>query len=72
MRLDEQDSLVLYTTLTLPKTIIEVPTKSYVDSLHENSGNRGDLSTFLNDQYNEIDKNKLTNLDSVGINRNPT
>ena len=31
LKLDEQDSIVLNSTLTIPKTIIEVPTKSYVD-----------------------------------------
>ena len=41
--LNEQDSIVPNSTLTLPKTIIELPTKSYVDSLHdENEKNRTD------------------------------
>ena len=51
--------------LTSPKTIIELPTKSYVDSLHESNRNRRDLSSVFNDQDNEFDNNKLTNLDSV-------
>ena len=34
--LDEQDSIVLISTLTLPKTIIELPTKSYVDNKFNN------------------------------------
>ena len=71
LNLDEQDSLLLNFTLTLPNTIIELPTKSYVDSLHENSRNRRDLSSVFNDQDNEFDNNKLTNLDSVSVNRNP-
>ena len=50
VRLDEQDSIVLNSTLTLPKTIIELPTKSYVDSLHENRRNRQDFSSEFNDQ----------------------
>ena len=70
LKLDEQASIVLNSTLTLPKTIIELPTKSYVDSLHESSRNRRDLSVF-NDQDNEFDNNKLTNLDSVVVKRNP-
>ena len=31
LNLDEQDSLILNSTLTSPKTIIEVPTKNYVE-----------------------------------------
>ena len=37
LNLDEQDSILLISTLTSTKTIIELPTKSYVDSLHESS-----------------------------------
>ena len=72
LKLDEQDSIILNSTLTSPKTIIELPTKSYVDSLHERSRNRRDLSSVFNDQDNEFDKNKLTNLDSVSVNRKPS
>ena len=61
LKLDEQDSIFLNSTLISQKTIKELPTKSYVDSLHENSGNRQDLSTVFNDQDNEFDKNKITN-----------
>ena len=32
LKLDEQDSIVLNSSSTLPKTIKEMPTKSYVDS----------------------------------------
>ena len=71
LRLNEQDSVVLNSTLTLTKTINELPTKSYVDSLHESSRNRRDLSIVFNDQGNEFDKNKLTNLYSITVNRNP-
>ena len=45
---------------------------SYVDSLHESTRNRRDLSSVFNDQDNEFDNNKLTNLDGVTVNRNPT
>ena len=46
--------------------------KSYVDSLHESSRNRQDLSSVFKDQDNEFDNNILTNLHSVTVNRNPT
>ena len=70
--LDKQDFTVLSSSLTLPKTTIETPTKSSVDSLHEFNRNRRDLSSVFNDQDNEFDNNKLTNLDSVTVNRNPS
>ena len=68
--LDEQDSIILNSTLTSPKTITDLPTKNFVDSLQESSRNRRDLSSVFNDQDNEFDSNKLTNLDSVTVNRN--
>ena len=44
LNLHEQNSIFLNSTLTSPKTIIELPTKSYIDSLHEeNERNRRDL-----------------------------
>ena len=70
LKLDEQDSIVLNSPLPSRKTITENPTKNYVDSLHESSRNRHDLSTVFNDQDNEFDNNKLTNLDSITVNRN--
>ena len=69
LKLDEQTSIFLNSTSISPKTIIEIPTKSYVDSLHENSRKRTDLSTVFNDQYNGVVKNKLINLDSNSVNR---
>ena len=71
LKRDQQDSILLNSTSTSPKTIIELPTKSYVDSLDESSRNRGDLSSVLNDQDNKFDNNNLTNLDSAVVNRNP-
>ena len=44
---------------------------SYIDDLHEINRNKPDLSSVFNDQDNEFDNNKLTNLDSVTVNRNP-
>ena len=72
LNIGERDSILLNSTLTLPNTLIELPTKSYVDSLHESSRNRRDLSSVFNDEDNEFDKNKLNKVDSVTVNRNPT
>ena len=44
---------------------------SYVINLHEINRNKRDLSSVFNDQDNEFDNNKLTNLDSITVNRNP-
>ena len=72
LNLDEQYSIVLNSTLASPKTIKELPTKSYVDSLRESSRNRRNLPSVFKDQDNEFDNNKLTNLDSVSVNREPS
>ena len=69
-KLDEQDSIILNCNSTSLKTRIERPTKSYNDSAHEKNRNGRDLSSVFNDRDNEFDKNRLTNLDSVTINRN--
>ena len=124
-----QDTIIFNSTLSTPKTIIELPTKNYVDNkfedpsiikntdhvdfnnnyldnvrmatvnelpewpneltskfyvdralsellsyvneLHEINRNKRDLSSVFSDQDNEFDNNKLTNLDSVTVNRNP-
>ena len=71
LKLDEQDSLVVNFTLTSSKTIVELPTKSYVDRLHAIHRNRRDLSSLFNERDNEFDNIKLTNLDSVSVNRDP-
>ena len=44
---------------------------SYVNNLIEINRNKQDLSSVFNDQDNEFDNNKLTNLDSVTVNRDP-
>ena len=62
LKLDEQDSIFLNSTLTTPKTTIEVPTKSFVDILHEIIGNRQNLSSVYNDQDNEVDDKELNKL----------
>ena len=71
LKLDKQDSILLDSILIPPNTIIELPTKSYVDSLHEINRDRRDLSSVFNDQDNEFDNNKLTNSDSITVNRDP-
>ena len=58
--------------MTSAKTIVEIPTKSNVDSLHEINRKRRDLSSVLNDQDSEFDNNKVTTLDSINVNRNPS
>ena len=42
-KLAEQDSIVPNSSLTSPKTLIGIPTKPYVESLHEINRNRRDL-----------------------------
>ena len=65
------DSIFVNSSVTSPRTIIELPTKSYVDSLHEINRDRRDLSSVFNDQDTEFDNNKLSNLDSITVNRDP-
>ena len=57
LRLYEQGSIVLDSTLATPRTILETPTKNYVDSLYVKSRNRRHLSTVFNDQDDEMDNN---------------
>ena len=71
VKLDEQDSIVLTSTLTSTKTIKELPTKSYVDSLHETNRSRRDLSSVSNDHDKEFNINQLPNLDSVSVKKIP-
>ena len=80
--LDNQDYIILKSTLTEPKTIIEIPTKAYIDGLHdENEQSRRDLGIDFYDesddlvkknQDNNFNDNKLTNINSITINNNPT
>ena len=65
------DSIFVNSSITSPRTIIELPTKSYVDSLHEINRDRRDLSSVFNDQDTEFDNIKLSNLDSITVNRDP-
>ena len=50
LKLNEQDSIILNSSLTLPKLKIETPNKGYVDSLSEKERERQDLSTVFTDQ----------------------
>ena len=79
--MNNQDSILLNSTKTLPVTILELPTKAYIDSLHEeNERSRRDLGIDFydessdlvkNNQDNDLNDNKLTNSDSIQVNRNP-
>ena len=80
--LDNRDSIILNSTLTSPKKIIEIPTKAYIDSLHEeNERSRRDLGIDFydesndlvkNNQDNDFNDNKLINIDSISVNRKPS
>ena len=79
--LDNQDYIILNSTLTTPKTVIEIPTKAYIDNLHEeNERSRRDLGIDFYDESNDLVKdiqendfndNKLINIDSITVNREP-
>ena len=71
LKLDEQDSKIFNDTLTSPETIIEIPNKSNVDSIHEHSRSARELLSVSDDQDNEFDKIKLTNLHSFTVNGDP-
>ena len=55
LKLDEQDSILLDSILIPPNTIKELPTKSYVDSLHgENERSRRDLGLDFYDESSTL------------------
>ena len=55
LNLDEQDSILLDSVLLPPGAIIELPTKSYVDSLHEgNERSRRDLGLDFYDESSTL------------------
>ena len=66
LKLDEQDSIILNSTLTLPKTIIELPTKSYVDSRFN------DPSTIGNNAHADFNGKNLDNARFVKVNNLPS
>ena len=71
LEVDKQNSITPNSTLTSPKTILELPTKKFVESFHQTNRNRRDLSSVFNDQDNEYAKNILTILDGVTVNKEP-
>ena len=71
LKLDEQDSVDLNSTLTSTRTVTEIPTKRYADSLFENGKIRWVISTVFNDQDFDFDNDKPTISDSNTVNRNP-
>ena len=80
--LDNQDSIILSSTLTSPKTIIEIPTKAYIDSLHEEiERSRRDLGIDFYDESSDLVENNITkdfndniilNVRSIQINDDPS
>ena len=72
LKLDQQDSIFLSYTLISPKTMKETPTKTYVVSLSGNDRKGRDLLKIFMDKDKEFDKNNLTKLDSITVNRNST
>ena len=68
LRFDERGTILPNSTLTSPKTVIGLPTNYYVDFLHENRRIRRDVSTV----NTKFDNKKLTLLDSVTVDRNPS
>ena len=70
LKLDGEDSVILTSTFTSPKSLIELPTKAHVESLSESSGSRRDMFTVFNDQDIGFVNIKLTNFDGVMINGN--
>ena len=80
--LDNEVSIILNSILTEPKTIIETPTRAYIDSLHEeNERSRRDLGIDFydessdlvkNNQSNDFNDNIILNVRSIQINDDPS
>ena len=76
--LNNQDSILFNSSKTSPITILEIPTKAYIDSLHEENerSRRGLGIDFYNEssglvknnQDKDFNDNKLTNINSITIN----
>ena len=79
--LNNQDSILLNSTLNNLKTIIELPTKAYIDGLHDqNERSRRNLgidfydesdNLVKNNQDNNFNDNIILNLKSIQINDAP-
>ena len=64
LNLNKQDSILLNSTLTSPKTIIEVPTKNYVDkNFNDPSINRNNAHVDLNDE--NLDNGRFVKVNSM-------
>ena len=61
-----QDSIVLNSTLTSPKTIIELPTKNYIDNKFNDS------SIIKNTDHVDFNDKILDNVHSIKVNSYPT
>ena len=82
LNLEDHDCIIPNSSLTSLKTIVEIPTKSYFDSLHQEKEQSPrdlgidfyDESSELvkNNQDNDLNDNKLTNLDSITVIRDPS
>ena len=68
LKLHDHGSLFLISTLTSPKTLVEVPTQTYVVSLPGNDRNRRDMLTVYRDQDTEVDNRSLPQLDIISVN----
>ena len=62
----EQDSIILNSTLTSPKTILEIPTKNYVDNKFNDS------SIIKNTDHVDFNDKNLDNVHSIKVNSYPT
>ena len=73
LKLEEQNSQFLNSTLTAPKTKMKETTRDYVNSLHKNNRNKGVFLSLFKDQVIEFDNNfKIILLDSITVNKNAT
>ena len=55
LKLDEQDTIILNSTLTSPETMNKLLTKAYIDSIHgENERNRKDLGMSFYDEVVDL------------------
>ena len=65
LKLDEQDSIILNSTLTLPKTKIELTTKNYVDDKFD------DPSTIRNNTHVDFNDKNLDSVRFIEVNSFP-
>ena len=65
LKLDEQNSIILNCTLTLPETIKEIPTKSYVDNKFNNP------SIIKNTAHVDFSDKNLDDVRFVKVNSKP-